>query len=245
MLVHDALSFHIYFGDAADAVYPASYKKKENQSFMANERIKAICKQFRITSLFFLHQVHGIEGYLITPQSRSLMPPFSCDGDYLITKEPMFGLGVMTADCLPLVCFDKKNKAIGIAHVGWRGAFGGVISAMINAMHREWQTKTADCIFFLGPSAKRCCYTVSPPFAHTLKKYPWHQQVLHKSNDQLFFNLPLFTAYQLKKLGVPNAHIQTHYNTCTICHINFYSYRRATMAGNPNTGRQMTIAVLK
>ncbi len=55
----------------------------------------------------------------------------------MITSERAIGLGIMAADCLPVICVDRKKHVIGIAHVGWRGAIAGVVDAMLAAMQKN------------------------------------------------------------------------------------------------------------
>lgn len=247
MLFYDEPFFHIYFGDAIDAMYPEEYLTwHDASSLLIKPRIQPVVEKLRLQKLFFLHQVHGIDGSVITSEQAALFQPFAHDGDYLITQEPAIGLGIMTADCLPVICFDKRRQAIGIAHAGWRGALAGIVSTMLRAMQREWQTRFADCVIFLGPSAKRCCYQVGAEFREYLEPYPWIEKVLQKQAVGYFFDLPLFVCYQLQALGISKNAMRTSYNTCTMCNDRFYSYRRGIVTKTTSPiGRQMTIIALK
>ncbi len=246
MLFHDESKFQIYFGDATDAMYPDTYLTwHEMPLLLAQPQIKPIVEQLRIDTLFFLHQVHGSRGYTIGVKEKSLKP-FAQDGDYLITNERAVGLGVVTADCLPVICVDTKNNSIGIAHAGWRGALAGVVRAMVDAMQKSWQTERAQCQFFLGPSAQRCCYQVGEEFQQYLAPYVWGSQVIEKKMNDYFFDLPLLVRYQLRELGIDDNAIHTEYNICTICNDRFYSYRRGMLTQTASlVGRQMTIVALK
>ena len=238
MLFHDEPRFGIYFGDATDAMYPTAYLTwHEMPLLLARPQIKLIVEQLRIDTLFFLHQVHGIEGYVINAQGS--LRPFAQDGDYLITNQSAVGLGVVTADCLPVICINTKKNVIGIAHAGWRGALAGIVRVMLDAMQKSWHIERADCQFFLGPSAQQCCYQVGEEFHQFLAPYAWRDMVLKKRTTGYFFNLPLFVSSQLREFGIAHEAIHTTYNMCTICNDRFYSSRRS------DSGRQMTIVALK
>lgn len=246
MVFHDEPFFQIYFGDAADKMYKEEYLAWHSQSLLDKPRIKTIAGRFKLKNIFFLRQIHSTDGYTITPELIDQFYSFSQVGDYLITREPLLGLGVMSADCLSVICFDKRTHAIGIAHAGWRGACDGIIPKMVRTMCTTWQTAVDDCYFFFGPSAKRCCYQVGPEFNEYLQPYPWAEKVLQQQSNGLFFDVPLLVSHQLYDLGVKPESIRTSYNSCTMCDERFYSHRRQSQAKtNASAGRQMTIVALK
>ncbi len=246
MLFHDESLFHIYFGDATDAMYPALYLQWHEMPFLlAQPQIVPIVQRLTVNKLFFLHQVHGIAGYTISSHDAPLQP-FAQQGDYLITNQSAVGIGVVTADCLPVVCVNTKQHTIGIAHAGWRGALGGIVPSMLAAMQSGGPTQLADCQFFLGPSARMCCYQVGEEFVQYLAPYAWRDEVLEKRNGAYFFDVALFVRHQLYALGIAPHALSDHYNICTICHDRFYSYRRGMLTQTAATvGRQMTIVSLK
>lgn len=239
-MIHHEQQFHIYFGNAVDAMYPIEYLNWHDMpSLLAQPQIKPIVNTLSLEKLFFLHQVHGTHGYTIN-STHSSLKPFASDGDYLITNQPYIGIGVVTADCLPVICIDTKNKVVGIAHAGWRGALAGVVPTMVTTMQQQWQTNLNDCRIFLGPSARVCCYQVGQEFKEYLAPYPWYQEVLSQKSIGYFFDMPLFLTYQLQQTGINYRAINQTYNLCTICNNQFYSVRRQAQ-----TGRQMTVVALK
>ena len=243
MVFHYDAFFSIYFGDASDKFFP-EYYLSARRDLNEHARLQIIKKRFDIQSISFLHQTHSVNGYLLS--ESCLLSPFSVDGDFLITRAQRIGIGILTADCLPIICFDRKNQAIGIAHAGWRGAVNGIIKRMLQAMHDAWGSEIKDCYFFFGPSAKRCCYTVSTDFYQHLEAYAWAGKALQKNERGLNFDLPLFASLYLESLGALPDTICFDYNNCTICDFRFYSYRRSIIAQNfPERGRQMTIVSLK
>lgn len=241
-MLHTEPSFRIYFGDAQNQLYPADYLTWQD-NLLVRPEFDCLAK-FKLNTLFFLHQVHGVDGAIVSSQSCDR--PFAQEGDFLITQESHLGIGVMTADCLPVVLYDKKNHAIGIAHAGWRGAIKGVVVAAVKKMQCAYNTQPDDLRFFLGPSAKKCCYQVDDQFGVNLEDYFFGSHYLHQKPTGLYFDLPGFVVQQLSELLAINPlSIGLSYNVCTICNPAFWSYRRGTKNGAPEkVGRQMTVVSL-
>lgn len=235
-MIHHEPQFHIYFGNATDAMNPTEYLTWHDMpQLLEKPQIKTVITALSIEKLFFLHQIHSAQGYIVD----QLLKPFAYQGDYLITNQPSLGIGIVTADCVPVICIDTKNNVIGIAHAGWRGAVAGIVTTMITTLQKEWQTQVHDCRIFLGPSARACCYQVGAEFQQYIEPYPWRHAVLYKKSNNYFFDMPLFIIQQLQQVGIAPHAIDQTYNLCTICNDQFYSVRRQ------QTGRQMTVVALK
>ena len=83
------------------------------------------------------------------------------DGDALITNVKEVPLLILTADCVPVVIIDPKNRAIGVAHAGWRGTYDQISKNTIEEMVKNYNTNPQDLICVIGPSIGPCCYEVS------------------------------------------------------------------------------------
>ena len=83
------------------------------------------------------------------------------DGDSLITNLKNVPLLVFTADCVPIAIIDKKNKAVGLAHAGWRGTYEKIAQKTIEGMVNNYKTSVEDIVCIIGPSIGPCCYEVS------------------------------------------------------------------------------------
>ena len=98
----------------------------------------------------------------------------------------------------------------------------------------------------MGPSAKKCCYEVSPDFLANLAPFSYHDQLIRRENNKLYFDVSELIYQQLIGLDIPSNAINMSYNLCTICDQRFYSHRRGTLAGNAElVGRQMTVVALR
>ena len=239
MLLHNSPLFRIYFGNADDKLFPSHYLNEPiKQDILHREPFVKLKKVMHLDSLIFLRQMHGAQGCAV---DQELVQSFAREGDFLFTKLLQTGLGVMTADCLPIIFYDKVNNVVSVAHAGWRGSVQGVAVRTVERMQQQCNTQVEDLQIFFGPSAKICCYTVAHDFPQHLENYPFAEQVLQLHQGKLFFDLPGFNRLQLEAMGIKKKAFHLDYNICTICDEKFFSYRRQ----GERAGRQMTVVCLK
>ncbi len=237
MALHNDHAFTIYFGDTQDCCVKSNYQTVCLQGF---EKIK---KNLNLENLIFLKQVHGIDGKIFTnpSQIKQGLTIFPENGDFLITNLKNVGIGVLTADCLPVVFYDTEKNVAAVAHAGWRGAVAQINPKVIRIMQNKFETKIENLKIFFGPCAKSCCYQVQEEFLKDPKISNYSEDVILKKNNSLFFDLPKLATLQLLNLGIKEKQIETSYNLCTICNSNFHSYRR----DKEKSGRQATVIYLK
>jgi len=236
-MIHTTPNFVIYFGNASDNLYQADYLNLPSVPILEHSSFAHLKKQMPLQDLTFLRQVHGIDGL----QADQLLPrPFSIEGDYLITNNAT-AIGVMTADCLPVVFYDSKSHAAGIAHAGWRGSVAGIGAITLQAMAQAYGTGPEDVQVFFGPSIKSCCYQVGADFGKNLEQSGYERQVMEQRDAGWYFDLPRFNALSLIRASVKPEAINLDYNLCTACDHQFFSHRRQAQAA----GRQMTVVGLK
>jgi len=169
--------------------------------------------------------------------------------DAMVTNKPGIILGILTADCLPILFADIKNKIIGASHAGWKGAFSGVIENTIAAM----KTLGADeIVASIGPAIAQKSYEVGQEFIERFLNSPFHLSGEEHPNAQFFipsarenhhlFDLKAYAADRLKKAGVTSVNSLAN-DTC-FEEDAFFSFRRATLKGESAYGRQIsTISV--
>ena len=87
------------------------------------------------------------------------------EGDALISDRPGLALTVRTADCLPILIADPKNRAVAAVHAGWRGVVSQIAPKAVEAMTREFGTRPGDVIVAIGPGIGPCCFEVGPEVA--------------------------------------------------------------------------------
>jgi YfiH family protein len=227
--------YAIYFGNSKDNISKKLDCVPQETSLKEHHKFISIIDHFVLQDLAFLNQTHSIDGMVIDQE----IPAFNKDGDYLITDKKNIGLGVMTADCLPIIFYDSKKHVAAAAHAGWRGTVAGVAIKTTKTMQVKYGTAMEDLQIFFGPSAKKCCYIVDEPFLKNIKEDAL-SVIERKNNGALCFDLPGLNTLQLKKAGYKNK-INTDYNFCTICDDRFFSYRRQA----EQAGRQMSIIALR
>ncbi len=234
-------SFSIFFGDAQERCDPSLYRSYTSTRLGHHFPFNQIQQTLKAPELFFLHQVHGTAGMIIqNNHSNNGFISFTIDGDYLITQNAYSALGIVTADCLPLVFYDKNNKVTALVHAGWRGSVAGIVATVFDTMKNAFGTNFSDIAAFFGPSACICCYRVDEEFIEPLRRSSGFDRFIQKRNNDYFFDLPLYNELILLQLGVLPKSINRDYNQCTICNDRFCSYRRESMS----PFRNVTVVVL-
>ena len=206
-----------------------------------NRETVARALNVRPTSLITAHQVHSAECRIVTePWSTDDRPKV----DGLATRKRGIALGVLTADCGPVLFADPKAHVIGACHAGWKGALTGVTAATLDAMvelgaHRDNITAV------IGPTISRNAYEVGPEFpALFLAQSQHHQKYFTPSTREghHMFDLPAYLRDRLKGEGVAEV---INLDLCTYAdEARFYSYRRATHRGEADYGRLISAIAL-
>jgi len=107
--------------------------------------------------LAMLTQVHGADVVAVQPGQ---CPERSQIGDALVSSQPLVAVAVRVADCVPLLMADRATGAVAAVHAGWRGTAAGVSRAAVDALRREYGSRSSDLIVAIGPSIGSCCYEV-------------------------------------------------------------------------------------
>ena len=239
-MLHELPLFSFYFGDTkTSACRDFLLKPATHAELMNNESLAQIAQILKLDQLALLTQTHSALGAVV-PRTYSPELPDRPEGDYLITKEPLIGLGVYTADCLPIIFLDPEHQAIGIAHAGWAGSLKQVATTAIKAMQKEFGTSVDQVNIIFGPSALRCCYEVQADFIERLASCEFRNDVLIERQGKLYFDLPLYNYKTLTALGIPASSFDMAPNVCTICNPDFCSNRR----NRESTQRQLAVVTL-
>ena len=194
-------------------------------------------------------------------QRVDAVSPEALIGDGLITKTPELLLVVQTADCVPVLVVDSKQRAVGAFHAGWRGTAARIVEKGVGEMRRQFGSHPGDLRAAIGPCIRRCCYVVGPEveaefesqfsYARELFHEVFNSNSLHVRYPLLFLNqrapghgdpaseihLDLVEANrrQLEDAGIAGEQIEI-VEGCTACHnARFFSHR----AEFGKTGRMM------
>jgi hypothetical protein len=160
--------------------------------------------------------------------------------DALVTNRPGLALGVLTADCAPVLLADAEAGVVGAAHAGWKGAIGGVTDATIAAMEALGARRDRIAAA-IGPCIARTSYEVDAAFRRRFEEDdPSNERFFADSRDgHAQFDLEGYVMQRLALAGVRR--IEALGFDTYADEARFYSYRRATHRGEPGYGRQIAI----
>jgi polyphenol oxidase len=190
--------------------------------------------------LVTVHQVHS-------PDVVVVEAPFGAErpkADAMVTGRPGLALGVLAADCGPILYADPEARVIGAAHAGWKGALTGVLEATVEAMERLGARRER-IVAVLGPSISQENYEVGPEFmdrfvAADPANAAWFAP--SEKPGHFMFDLNGYTIDRLKAAGVAAYSL----DRCTYAdEALFFSYRRTTHRAEPDYGRQISAIVLE
>ena len=187
------------------------------------------------------HQVHSPTAVIVEgPWDPAERPK----ADAIVTATPGLAVGVLTADCTPVLFADPVSRVVGAAHAGWRGAVGGVledtIAKMLSLGARTERIRTA-----IGPCIGPAIYEVGWDFKSQLVgQEPAAATHFHDPSPgaRPHFDLPGYVAYRLQRAGVAHS---SEAAACTYDeHQLFFSFRRSQARKEPDYGRQISALVL-
>ncbi len=243
------------------------FTKEDSRTVVERNRaafLKAIGATYnrRLWPLVTLRQIHSSIIHCVSDE-----PSTQLAGDGMITQTPKLLLGIQTADCIPIILVDRKRKAVGVFHAGWRGTLSRIAEKGVGEMQRWFGTIPRHIMAAIGPGIGGCCYQVGAEvcrefesqFAYAAdlfretresdpvrEKYPMlflsarapgHSDLPAK----IFLNLPEANRRQLLSVGVPARNISVS-SLCTVCRVDLLFSHRAEKG---ITGRMMSVAGIK
>lgn len=214
---------------------PGSDDKAEN--IAKNRRVVLSALDPKAAQICGLYQIHSnIVHFLDEPWGPDNLPK----GDAIVTRQENIALGILTADCAPVLFSDPENDVIGAAHAGWKGARDGILENTVQMMCDKG-ARRATIRAAIGPAIAQENYEVGPEFKATFKEQPSFFMNSHRK-DHYLFNLKGFVMSQLKKSGLSNIVALDHdtYGNPN----DYFSYRRATHAAEPDYGRQISVIMI-
>ena len=190
--------------------------------------------------IFLVKQIHGNKFIFLNKNSN--IKNRSINADAIITEKKKFPIAVLTADCVPLLLFDKKRKMIAAIHAGWRGAFKGIINKVIKFMLKKG-CERKDITVAIGPSIAQKNYNVKLDFKNKfIKKHKKNKIFFKNKNKIIYFNLQNYVKSQLKlnkisKIDIISIDTYDKKN-------NFFSARRSLRSKHDDYGRNISIIVI-
>lgn len=188
----------------------------DDEAFVRRNRGQLVQRLgFEPSRLALQRQVHGAAVVEVT---EGYAP---CESDALMTAEPGWLLGVSVADCVPILLFDPRRRAVAVVHSGWRGTLRGIARATIERMRESFFTDPSDVRAYVGAAASQCCYEVGDDVASAFDAR--HSRPI--GGGKYLFDNKGCVLEQLISCGLQPHHVELDIR-CTICGPSFHSYRR-------------------
>ena len=179
-----------------------------------------------------VHQIHSSEVLIVAGAQPAPRPR----ADAMVSADPMVILGILTADCQPVLFWDPESGIVGAAHAGWTGALSGILEATVDAMVGIGANR-GTIRASIGPTISQSAYEVGPEFRDRfLSDDPGNARFFSPGEgDRTHFDLPAYGLHRLQKTGIEDAHWTHH---CTYSDPErFYSYRRSVHRREADYGR--------
>lgn len=194
--------------------------------------------------LLSLYQIHSPDIVTLEHDTPLWQPGQGPKADGMVTREPGLGLGVLAADCTPILFADADAGVIGACHAGWKGALGGVADATVAAME-ALGASNKNIVAAIGPTIRQPSYEVGAEFRDRFidadrANADWF--IAGADPGKFHFDLPGYLTQRLRDAGV--AHIEDA-GICTYANANYFSYRRTTHRREPDYGRNISVIALK
>ncbi|MXV43681.1 peptidoglycan editing factor PgeF [Saccharibacter sp. 17.LH.SD] len=211
----------------------------QDQRSHVEENIRRIADVMNVDSFHLLSvdQVHGVDVVTVRANTPLWSVQERPKADALVTDRPDVALAITTADCAPVLFASGDGTIVGAAHAGWRGAIAGVLEATVHHMVALGAT---DIAAFVGPCIGPASYEVGADMRQAvLEKHSEAESFFRASvkADHFMFDLPGFCVKLLEQSGVKYV---GKADVDTLSGENYFSHRRATLAGSSLTGRQIS-----
>ncbi|MER3446474.1 MAG: peptidoglycan editing factor PgeF [Candidatus Dadabacteria bacterium] len=176
---------------------------------------------FGLRGIATLDQIHSSRVFVIRNKFKGLEQK----GDALIADLKGIGVGVFTADCMPILLVDDSTSVVAAIHAGWRGTLSQIAKATILEIEKGFGIAPSRIHAVLGPSIGVCCYEIGWDVASLFmdRFSDWEGYLLRKGKSEYVLDLKEANRYALAREGVKNIEI---IEICTKCNMEFHSYRR-------------------
>ena len=208
------------------------------ESLEKREKVKKKIKS-TAKSIFLLHQIHSNKFVYINEKNKFRSKP---KADAVITNQKNMPIGVLTADCVPILICDERTKLVAAIHAGWKGAYKDIISKVIQFMIKKG-SNPKNITAAIGPAISAKNYEVKQDFKRKfIKKDKKNNKFFKIKYKKLYFDLPQYVKSCLLKNKIKNIE-SLNVDTFDINN-NFFSARRALRLNHDDYGRNISIIML-
>lgn len=193
--------------------------------------------------LLTVKQVHGNDLLLIDEPNPDLSHFTTVEVDAIVTNQPGIMIGVLTADCFPLLLWNRQQSVVAAVHIGWRGATNGLIPKVVKTIITNFDCNPADIYAAVGPGISAERYEVDRPVRDAFRQGSgfWNDISKETRLGHWKLNLAMSCRLQLEQAGLPPAQIEVT-SHCSFSQPElFFSFRRDQGV----TGRQLGFIMLQ
>lgn len=209
----------------------------DDPAAIAENRCRAVAAVLPSAQLTTVYQIHSADAVtVLAPFDEALRPR----ADALVTNQPGLLLGILTADCAPVLLADREAGVVGAAHAGWKGAIAGVTDSTIAAMEALGARRDRIAAA-IGPCIARASYEVDGGFFRRFcEQDPANERFFADGRPEHFqFDLEAYVVHRLAAAGLRT--IEALGMDTYADEARFFSFRRATHRGEPDYGRQISL----
>jgi len=213
-------------------------------AFPGADPVEGRGRQERLTEVFSispeaigtLKQVHSRKVLAFEPRDADVPGGWKREGDALWTAAPGTGVGVNTADCVPILLAHREVPLVAAVHAGWRGLASGIVAETVRVLaDRMGESAVSGLVAAAGPCARACCYEVGEETAEALSVLPGAALRKGDTPGKWFADLQAIALSALADAGIPSSRAEG-VGPCTVCSRRFHSFRREKSL----TGRQLS-----
>lgn len=203
-------------------------------SHIGKSNISMLKVWFGLEDILYLHQIHSDIVYIGNTNLQN------CEGDGIITDKKNTGIGVFTADCVPVLIYDSVKEVAAAIHSGWRGTLSCIVIKTMEKMKNEYGSRPCHITAYIGPHNMSCCYEIGEDVAFKFKSCELYKDLDIVKNNKL--DLKLCITRQLESQGVPLKNINSA-DVCTFCSKEYelHSYRKS----KDSCGRMFSFIYMK
>ncbi len=207
-----------------------------------NKNLKTVCEKLapNYQKLVLLNQVHSNKFHFLNKNYKNYKKKLT--GDAVITNQKKIIIGILTADCVPVLIYDKNRKIISAIHAGWKGAYKGIVRKVIKFLLKEG-SESKNLIATIGPCISQKSYEIKKDFKTKFLKQSKKNEIFFKKiKNKTYFGLNKYIYYQLKSLGLNKIDIID--KDTYITKNNFFSARRSIHKKQNDYGRNISIIMI-